>query len=128
MDTSLLQMALVGYETERQKIEQKIADIRRQLNGASSRLAGPIASNGLRTSRNMSAAARRRIAAAQKKRWAEYHKAHGSAVAKHPATRPKRTLSAAGRKRIAEAARKRWAALRKKSTGAGSTPKVKTAA
>jgi hypothetical protein len=57
-------------------------------------------SNGLRT---LSAAARKRISLAQKKRWA---KAKG-----HP-PKPKRTISVAGRKRIAAAQRARWAKVR----------------
>jgi hypothetical protein len=59
----------------------------------------------------MSAAGRRRIAAAQKKRWAAL-KAHAKIAAK-PAAPKKRKMSAAARKRIGEATRKRWAALRK---------------
>ncbi len=35
MDTSTLQMALIGYQAERHKIEEKIAKIRAQLNGRS---------------------------------------------------------------------------------------------
>ena len=35
MDTSTLQMALIGYQAERHKIEEKIAEIRAQLNGRS---------------------------------------------------------------------------------------------
>jgi hypothetical protein len=53
--------------------------------------------------RTMSATARRRIAADQRKRWAEAKKATGT-----PVKKAKRKMSAAGRKRIAEATRKRW--------------------
>ena len=35
MDTSTLQMALIGYQAERHKIEEKIVEIRAQLNGRS---------------------------------------------------------------------------------------------
>jgi hypothetical protein len=52
--------------------------------------------------RRMSAAARKRIAAAQRARWAKFH-----------AKRSKRNVSPEGRRRIAEAARARWAASRK---------------
>jgi hypothetical protein len=75
MDPTTLQMALIGYEAERQKIQQKIADLRAQLNGRSRRAsASATAAPATRTRRRMSAVARKRIAAAQKKRWAEYHK------------------------------------------------------
>jgi hypothetical protein len=60
----------------------------------------------------MSAAARARIAEAQRKRWAA---ARGGATSK-PAPKtggaPKRQISAAGRRKIAEAARRRWAAAK----------------
>ena len=55
--------------------------------------------------RIMSAAGRRRIAAAQRARWA---KVKGQAAA----PKPKRHISAAGKKRIAAAARARWAKIR----------------
>ena len=35
METSTLQMALIGYQAEQLKIEEKIAEIRAQLNGRS---------------------------------------------------------------------------------------------
>jgi len=69
-DTAMLQMALIGYDIERRKIEDKIAEIQARLNGRGSRAPAPAA----RARRTMSAAARRRIAAAQKKRWAAFHK------------------------------------------------------
>jgi hypothetical protein len=50
----------------------------------------------------MSSAGRKRIAAAQRARWA---KLRGQV----PAQKPKRHISAAGKKRIAAAARARWA-------------------
>jgi hypothetical protein len=60
----------------------------------------------------MSAAARKRIALAQKKRWAAYKAEHGSKPA--AAAKPKkRVISAAGRARIVAATKKRWAAYRK---------------
>ena len=73
VDTSLLQAALIGYESQRQKIQDKIDEIQRQLNGRANRGAPPMAGTPA-TRRRMSPSARRRIAAAQKKRWAEYRK------------------------------------------------------
>jgi hypothetical protein len=64
----------------------------------------------------MSASARRRIALAQKKRWAAYKASHGTKAAapKSPAPEAKkRVISAAGRARIVAATKKRWAAYRK---------------
>ena len=62
----------------------------------------------------MSAAARKRIALAQKKRWAAYKAEQGGGSAQKKAPKAKkRVLSAAGRARIIAATKKRWAAFRK---------------
>ena len=68
-DLTILRMALVGYEAQREQIAQKIAGIQKQLRRTSA-----VRSTGGATKpiRKMSAAARKRIAAAQKKRWAEW--------------------------------------------------------
>ena len=75
-DVTTLQMALVGYQIEKQKIDDKIREIESQLRGrrgpASS--AGPATKRAAGTKRVLSPAARRRIAAAQRKRWAEHRK------------------------------------------------------
>jgi phage major head subunit gpT-like protein len=62
-----------------------------------------------RPTRIMSAAARRRMARAQRARWA---RARANNVVPISAKRGKHTISAAGRKRIAAAARARWAKFR----------------
>ena len=72
-DQALLEAALIGYQHQLEQIETKIADLRRQLGGKSpAPAAKSVATPGRK--REMSAAARKRIAAAQKKRWAEYHR------------------------------------------------------
>jgi hypothetical protein len=58
----------------------------------------------------MSAAGRKAIAEAQRKRWAAAKKP--TEPAPHEAAKPKRKLSEAGRKAIADATRKRWAAVK----------------
>ena len=75
-DLSTLQMALVGYQIEQKKIEEKIREIQAQLKGraSSSPAAAASSEKPARTKRVLSPAARRRIAAAQKKRWAEHRK------------------------------------------------------
>ncbi len=72
-DPGLLQAALYGYQMEKEKIEAKIRDLQAQLKGKKAPVAAakPAKSGGRR---EMSDAARARIAAAQKKRWAEFHK------------------------------------------------------
>ena len=73
IDQMTLQMALAGYEIERNKIEDKIREIKAQLKGKSAPAAAGSAEKAP-VKRKMSAAARKRIGAAQKKRWAEFHK------------------------------------------------------
>jgi len=74
-DLTTLQMALVGYQIEKQKIEEKIRQIQGQLKGKRITLSsdGAAQASGGRK-RVLSPAARKRIAAAQKKRWAEHRK------------------------------------------------------
>jgi hypothetical protein len=72
-DTTILWMALIGYAAERQKIKEKIAELQRQLDGRAGRAAAPLAATPARRGRHrMSAAARKRNAEAQRKRWAAY--------------------------------------------------------
>jgi len=75
-DLTTLQMALVGYQIEKQKIEDKIRQIQGQLKGkrVSSAASAPAAEKQTRTKRVLSPEARKRIAAAQKKRWAEHRR------------------------------------------------------
>ena len=73
-DLSTLQMALVGYQIEQKKIEEKIREIQAQLKGRTSSSASASSEKPARTKRVLSPAARKRIAAAQKKRWAEHRK------------------------------------------------------
>ena len=72
-DLETLKMALVGYQAERQKIDDKISQIEGVLKGK--QIADGTAPSGKAgRKRVLSAAARNRIAAAQKKRWAEHRK------------------------------------------------------
>ena len=73
-DLTTLQMALVGYQMEREKIEAKIASIQAQLKGKSSTVSPAAEKSQPAGKRYLSPAARKRIAAAQKKRWAEHRK------------------------------------------------------
>ena len=86
-NAGILEYALHHLERERDEIEAKIAHIRRQLGGrsASAVAAGPteVSANGaasLPRKRVLSEAARKRIAAAQKRRWAEHRKAKANAA------------------------------------------------
>jgi hypothetical protein len=104
IDDATLQMALIGYQAELSRIEQRMAEIRGQLGG-------PVAAQEAAPKRVLSIAARARMAAAQKKRWAAFHK--GTTVAAVPELpKAKRRISEEGLKRIIAATKKRWAAKR----------------
>jgi hypothetical protein len=76
-DKALLEAALIGYEAQAEKIEAAIRDIRGRLGNTTTRGSRPfaVAEKAPRKKRTMSPAARKRIAAAQKKRWADWHAA-----------------------------------------------------
>jgi len=98
--------AIQGFEAQKQHLDAQITELRAMLNGQQ-----PSAESTPRkgTRRKMSAAGRKRIAEAQRKRWAA---AKGASVPAAPATKPKRKLSAAGRAAIVAALKKRWALKR----------------
>lgn len=72
-DPEVLRAALIGYEHARDQVDTTIAQIRRTLGRPEASTATP-----RRTKRVLSEAARKRIAAAQIKRWAAYRKAKAS--------------------------------------------------
>ena len=74
VDRDTLKAALIGYEAQKDSIEAKIAEIRPQLGGRATVAADGPKPMATQTKRGMSAAARTRIAAAQRKRWAAYRK------------------------------------------------------
>ncbi len=108
----ILAAAIEGFEAQKQRIDAQVAELRQQLTGGN---AGPAAAaEPARKRRTMSAAGRKRVAEAQRKRWAAAKKQASAApeAAKPEALKPKRKLSAAGRKRIVEATKRRWELVR----------------
>ena len=108
----IIQAAIEGLTARQDAIAQQIAELRAMLPATS----GSASGNG--TSRQggrkpLSAAARARIAEAQRKRWAAA-RGESQPAASAPArpAKKKRRLSPEGRRAIQEAARKRWAAQR----------------
>jgi hypothetical protein len=89
-------------KAERDKAAQQV----NALDTAIRALSGMNSARGLHGPRTMSAAARARISASQKARWA---RARGQKVV---SIAPKRKISAAGLARIRAAQRARWAKLR----------------
>jgi hypothetical protein len=110
-DEGFLRAALIGYESEKARIEGTIAQIRAQLGHRGPGRPKALTDGTEQTApkrHSMSASARRRIAAAQRKRWAALKQAKTG----QEKPKQKRRLSAAGRKAIIEATKKRWAAVR----------------
>ena len=104
----IVQAAIEGLEAKKRHINKVIGELRQRMNGGTSASAPSPTTSGRRP---MSAAARRRIAEAQRKRWAALKggKAHPASPA---AKSPKRHISPEGRRRIIAATKKRWAAFR----------------
>jgi hypothetical protein len=116
-DNEILEAALIGYEHQKKEIEAKIELLRAHLGGHAAQVREAPASGKRRP---FSAATKKRMAAAQRRRWAnknagEAETASEETTAPVKATRKaKRTpMSAEGRERIAAAQRRRWAASKK---------------
>jgi len=108
-DQDLLAMALIGYEAQKAKLTEAIRGIQDQLGQRGPGRPPRVATDGAAPAkRTLSVAARRRIGAAQRKRWAALKKSEAGVAAPK-----KRKLSAAGRRAIIAATKKRWAAVRK---------------
>ncbi len=115
IDSEILRAALIGYESQLASLDEKISAIRTQLNPAESLTGSPAAPPS--TKRVLSAGARRRIAAAQRKRWAALRAQSKQAATTAPAKKSR--ISPEARKRIIAATKKRWAEYRaKKAAGA----------
>jgi hypothetical protein len=107
----IINAAIDGFEAQKSRIDAQIAELRALL--PSGRSTAPIAATSeptTRKRRKMSAAARKRIGDAQRKRWATA-KRPSESRSKAPA-KAKRKMSAAGRKAISDATKKRWALKR----------------
>ena len=111
LDHSILEMAVRGYEAERDRISAAMAEIQtklRQQGPGRPKTAATGSDPTAPKKRTMSASARARIAAAQRARWQAYKKAKAE-----PEKPKKHRLSAAGRRAIQLATKKRWAEYHK---------------
>ena len=119
LDRSVLEMALIGYQRALDRIEGKIADLQRRLGARPARAAASAAAGDAKPKRQMSAAARKRIAFAQKRRWAAFHQAKEPAPKKAAA---KRKLSPARKAALLANLAKARAARAAKRTKGGTVP------
>jgi hypothetical protein len=102
--TEIIHAAILGFEEQKSGIDLRIAELRAMLPGGSTSGASEPTPA---TRKKFSAASRRKMALAQKARWA---KIKGRVAAPSESVKPKRRkMSAAARKAIGDAQRKRWA-------------------
>jgi hypothetical protein len=94
-------------QIEIEKLDQIISGIE-SLNGTGAATPG----KATQPKRIISAASRRKMARAQRARWAGIRKAQPTLVAKSTGSAPKRTMSAAARRRISMVQKARWAKIR----------------
>jgi hypothetical protein len=105
----IITAAIGGFEQQKIRIDVQIAELRALLTGTPTEAAAaPKAPTGKR--RKMSAAVRKRMGDAQRKRWAE-SKGHSESPSEKGTPKPKRKMSAAGRAAIVAATKKRWEAF-----------------
>jgi hypothetical protein len=120
LSPEIVNAAIEGFEQQKLRIDAQIGELRAMMDG--DRPAPAATPDAAPPKRKISAAARRRMALGQRKRWAAIK---GTTESPSHATtleplRPKRKLSAAGRAAIVAALKKRWAAKKaaKKTTPA----------
>jgi hypothetical protein len=115
LNRTIIEAAIVGFERQKQEIEETLAELRGQLNGKIAPVkAEPSGATEPKPRRTMSAKAKKAIREAQKKRWAAFHAAQRAdkvpaekvdVKSKEAATKkaaPKRMMSAAMKKKLAE--------------------------
>ena len=101
---------LTELQRERSRLDQAIQAIGNLVGGNNT---GTAETKGNRPKRKLSAAGRRRIAAAQRARWAKLRSQNSAKGQIRAMNIGKPTLSAATRSKIAAAQRARWAKLKK---------------
>jgi len=70
---AIIEAAIDGFERQKQRIDETIAELRAQLDGGKTGRTAKVASAPTKGKRNMSAAARKRIGDTQKERWKRFH-------------------------------------------------------
>jgi hypothetical protein len=100
LTNEIIDAAIEGFEAQKRRIDDQIAALRGMKSGVATPATGR---------RQMSAAGRKAIAEAQRRRWAE-NRGETLPVKAAKSVRKKRVLSAEGRAAIVTALKKRWAA------------------
>lgn len=107
LTNEIIDAAILGFEQQKRHLDEQIAELRGMRNGGSQNGGRETARASVRPRRKMSAAGRKAIAEAQRKRWAALR---NGAVLEKAHKRGKHKLSPAGRAAIVAALKKRWAA------------------
>src|SRR5215471_8552236 len=107
----IIAAAIEGFEAQKTRIDQQIAELRAMLSG---RLVETAAIPEIAPrKRKISAAARRRMALGQKRRWAAIKgTAEPSSPTPPESPKPKRRIGAEGMRKIVAATKRRWAKVR----------------
>ena len=106
--------AIAGFESQKIHINSQIAELRSMLDGdRTESVTTP--SETAKPRKKFSAAARRKMAAAQKARWKGIKQSEPSQLATFETSKPKRKVSRAARARMAAAQKARWAKVKKAS-------------
>ncbi len=112
LNAEIIAAAIEGFESQKRRIDSQIGELRAMLPGG--RTDGTATPEAPRRKRSVSAAARRRMAEGQIKRWAaiKAESKEAGSTAGPESAKPKRKISAAGRRAISEATKRRWALKR----------------
>jgi hypothetical protein len=125
LTNEIITAAIEGFEVQKTRIEEQIGELRAMLHSAPAKSAKATEAPG-RTRKKFSAAARRKMALAQKERWAKIKgesQPPSTAMPEAP-KKAKRRISPEGMKRIVAATKKRW---RLQKAAAKSAPAKKVA-
>src|SRR3954447_26973241 len=108
---AIIQAAIAGFEAQKSQLDSQIAELQSMLDGP--RTNQPTApTDAAKPRRKRSAAARKRMALAQRARFDKLRQDSEPIQAEAERPKKKRKMSAAGRKAISEATKKRWAAIK----------------
>jgi hypothetical protein len=119
LTAEIVRAAIAGFEQQRLQIDAQLAELRAMIAAGNREIISPGSTTTKR--RRFSGASHRKMALAQRARWARIRGESALAPAETP--KPKRRLSAAARKAIGEGQRRRWAQKRAKAARAQSAKK-----
>jgi len=115
LNRNIVEAAIVGFEHQKTLIDNQIGELRAMLIGSAETAATPEPAKPQRRKRSL--AVRRKMALAQKNRWAKI-RGEAEAPAPTPAPKPKRKLSAAAKAKLVANLKKARAAKAAKAKSA----------